>query len=436
MTIGKIHRLALVVVGCLILPPLAHAQGGDGVASEASGDDVDIVELCLVLNEAAPDPSGLDADSSFAAGECQRRFGEPAKALPYYDRLIELDPDALRPRLERARALHAGGRYRAARRTFAALMEQPSLPGVVEENIELAMSAIPPLWHVSGSIEAGIGYTDNANLGPEDPTFRYFGLEVEVDEESQPKDSFGADLGVRVRPVYTPRRDRRLTLPLDVVAERYREEEGDDIASLSFSPTLSYLIEEAARLDGYVSATLRFDGGDIANRIAVAGARFSRRVGPVTLAAGPQLGYNEDADNGESSELFFGLRASLDTTPHDLIRLGVLGSVTRYRADGDGLDRDRFLLGGRLELGPVRCVRSETRLSVEYADYEGFMASFDASREDRTFRATEAIAYRPDCAAGGDRELGLELGYRDTASSIEVNRTDRFVARVFLRFDF
>lgn len=149
------------------------------------------------LFKQAPESEALN----FALGSSAYAIGKLSHASLAFERVIALNPDNQRARLELARTYTTMGQFTLARETFESVL-QTLPPPIVRENIERYLESISDAqrkWRVSASVGAGVFYDDNVNVGPKADFVRIqpvsFGPvifdELSVAPQSKPQESFG-----------------------------------------------------------------------------------------------------------------------------------------------------------------------------------------------------------------------------------------------------
>lgn len=159
--------------------------------------------LGALINE-APDNEKVN----FAYGMTCLNMGESSRAELAFQRVLQINPNNHRARLELARALVASERYAEARMEAEKVLSQ-NPPPQVKENIKTFLSSIRRRESRSRPyrlrLEAGAFYDSNVNVGP-DPDIITInpitsGLiefdKLEIGDESKPREDSGMFFSVR-----------------------------------------------------------------------------------------------------------------------------------------------------------------------------------------------------------------------------------------------
>ena len=121
-------------------------------------------------------PTDLDLMFSFAA--VAARLGNYESAISTLERMLLLNRDLPRVKLELGVLYFRIGSYSIAQSYFQDVVADPHVPGPVKENADLYLAQIDKrtaLNHLAGSITSGFRYQTNANVGPSSSQVLAFG---------------------------------------------------------------------------------------------------------------------------------------------------------------------------------------------------------------------------------------------------------------------
>ena len=182
---------------------LAHAAAAsmqEGWVAYQSGNYVLAYDIFSRLFKADP----ADADVNFALGLAAAGKGKLSHAAFAFERVLMIDPEHQRARLELARVYTAMGQYDRAREEFnKVLRAQP--PDQVQQNIRKFLSFINKSerpWTVETLLGVTGFYDDNVNYGPSDYLVDTEIGPLEVASNALPIEAWGAALNGMVRGAY------------------------------------------------------------------------------------------------------------------------------------------------------------------------------------------------------------------------------------------
>lgn len=131
------------------------------------------------------DPGNLDKAFTFAMSAIQ--VNDLEGAIATLERMLLIDSDLPRVRLELGVLYFRLGSYDAAYNYLTSAREAPDLPPVVRERIEKFLAEIEDRTsrhRFSGSVYAGLKYQTNANTGPSDPQIKFLGFDATLSDSS------------------------------------------------------------------------------------------------------------------------------------------------------------------------------------------------------------------------------------------------------------
>ncbi len=134
-----------------------------------------------------------DAAANLGAGLAAMETGRLGHAQLAFERVLALQPDNQRARLELGRTYHALGLIELAREQFEAVLSAGP-PAPVEANIRrylARLSAEERRWGFNGEIRLSAFYDDNANFGPSSLMIDTLLGPLQVAPESEPLEAWG-----------------------------------------------------------------------------------------------------------------------------------------------------------------------------------------------------------------------------------------------------
>ncbi|OGV47240.1 MAG: hypothetical protein A2X46_18010 [Lentisphaerae bacterium GWF2_57_35] len=147
-------------------------------------------------------PDSIDAN--FALGMAAVKKGKLSHAAFAFERILMVEPDHQRARLELARTYADMGLYEQAQAEFQKVLEAHP-PVRVQENVEVYMRTLQRMqkkWALSGQIGVGGFYDDNVNYGPSDFLIDTAIGPLQVATSSLPVSAAGAAFSGNVRGIY------------------------------------------------------------------------------------------------------------------------------------------------------------------------------------------------------------------------------------------
>ena len=382
-----------------------------------------------------------DIEYDYLLGIAANDAGQPERAVFALERVLALEPQNHLARAEIARAYLAMGERDAARREFETVRGQP-IPEQAKANIERFLAAIraADTTRVEGFVELGFGYDTNVNLATGSSTIAVPALG-------------GA------------------TLVLDPLS-RARE---DAFATLSAGVNVTHRLTDAWALVGGASGGARLHESenqfDQATVDASLAARWSHGKDAITLGGqfqSFQLDYARYRD-------IAGVVAQWQHSYDEYRQVSVFGQHARLSYPTQGVrDADRDVLGvaygraftvryspvlfasayagrerqldssfpqigydlwgvragGQLALGKGWSVLATA--SYEQRDYGAPEPLFEETRKDRQTDLSAGVSY----LLRAHTTVTAQVGYTDNRSTLAINRFDRTVAGVSVRFTF
>jgi tetratricopeptide (TPR) repeat protein len=155
--------LALIVAAAMLHPSAVLAQG---VAPPVRGTELE-KDYDKAFQAMLADPANLD--KAFAFAELAARVGDFEGAIGALERMLFINPDLPRVRLELGVLYFRLGSYETARAYIQSALAAPQVPAAVRERATTFLAEIDQRvkpHKFSGGVFAGVRYQTNANAAP------------------------------------------------------------------------------------------------------------------------------------------------------------------------------------------------------------------------------------------------------------------------------
>lgn len=165
------------------------------------------------FQEMLKQPANLDVLFKFATLASQT--GDLEGAISALERMLLINHDLPRVRLELGVLYYRLGSYEAARTYLETALKSPALPPEVRDRAQTFLTQIDSRQkpsHFRGEVFAGLRYQSNANLGPATSQVRLFGQVANLNEQSLGAADWGAVGSLQVRHTYDFGQQDRSTL--------------------------------------------------------------------------------------------------------------------------------------------------------------------------------------------------------------------------------
>ncbi|HYD06982.1 MAG TPA: tetratricopeptide repeat protein, partial [Reyranella sp.] len=171
-------------------------------AAEPSKADLE-QQYDAAFQEMLRKPADLDVLFKFAALASQT--GDLEGAISALERMLLINPDLPRVRLELGVLYYRLKSYEVARTYLEGALKSPNLPADVRNRAEQFMAQIASQQKVSqfhGEVFLGLRYQSNANLGPATSAVRLFGQVANLNQQAVGQADWGAVSTLQVRHTY------------------------------------------------------------------------------------------------------------------------------------------------------------------------------------------------------------------------------------------
>ncbi len=189
-----------VGVACIAATSAGWAQAPASTASAKSDLDRQYDES---FQEMLRQPANLDALFRFASVASQT--GDLEGAISALERMLLIDPNLPRVRLELGVLYYRLGSYEVARTYLEGALQSPGLPDDVRSRAEQFMAQVQKQQspsHFSGEVFFGWRYQSNANLGPATSNVRLFGQAANLNQQAVGAADWGVVSTAQLRHVY------------------------------------------------------------------------------------------------------------------------------------------------------------------------------------------------------------------------------------------
>lgn len=169
-------------------------------------------------------PANLDVLFKFATLASQT--GDLEGAVSALERMLLINPDLPRVRLELGVLYFRLGSFEVARTYLEVALKTPNLPPEVRERAEKFMAEIQARQNPSrftGDFFLGWRYQTNANLGPSGSTVRLFGQSANLNQSSSGQADWGVVSSAQIRHTYDFGRQDRSQLESTLTAYASRQ---------------------------------------------------------------------------------------------------------------------------------------------------------------------------------------------------------------------
>jgi len=158
---------------------------GGALAQQAAVSDPDLdAAYDQAFQELFRDPGNLD--KSFRFAELAVRKGNFEAAISALERMLLINPDLPRVRLELGVLYFRIGSYAIARSYLTRVLQSPDAPQEVQDRVQVFLAEIDSQLtrgSLSGSVFFGARFSDNANAGPNSPNVLANGNAATLDDD-------------------------------------------------------------------------------------------------------------------------------------------------------------------------------------------------------------------------------------------------------------
>lgn len=382
-----------------------------------------------------------DPEFDYLLGIAALDSGDPERAVFALERVLAVQPNNHVARAEIARAYMAMGERDAARSEFEAVRAQ-AIPADAKANIDRFLSAIraAETTRVDGFIELGGGYDTNVNAATASIAVAVpaiGGLSFELDPLSRARDDFfgmlsgGVNVTHRLNPAWS------LVGGASGMARLHKDETQVDQLLLDGNFGARWLRDKNAVTVGAQIQSFELDY-----------ARFRETTGVVAQWQHYYDQQRQVSVFGQHSQLRYPTQSIRDATRRVVgvayaqqfnVTYSPVLFASAYAGGEDeratgvphlGHDLWGMRLGGQLRLGQGWGLLGNA--SYEQRDYGGIDPLFSEQRKDRQTDLSGGVTY----LLRANTVVTAQVAHTDNRSNIAINKYDRTVTSVSIRFHF
>ncbi len=202
---------------------LAEATLSQALAQEPAGGDLQ-KQYDAAFQEMLKQPANLDVLFKFATLASQT--GDLEGAISALERMLLIDPNLPRVRLELGVLYYRLGSYEVARTYLEIALKTPNVPPEVRQRAEKFMAEIQSREkpsHFSGELFLGWRFQSDANLGPTTSSVKLFGQTANLNSSSVGGPDWGIVTSAQIRHTYDFGRQDKSTLETQLTAYANRQ---------------------------------------------------------------------------------------------------------------------------------------------------------------------------------------------------------------------
>ncbi len=214
-------------IGPVLVSALAVLSAADGIASDARAQSSTLPSAKTTADPALPDPTLKDAyeaafqrmlnnpgdlDITFAFAELAMRYGDFEGAISALERMLLINPDLPRVRLELGVLYFRIGSYAIARSYLQEALRAKDMPEKLRNRVEIYLSEANKRLSrhkFFGSIAMGARYQSNANGGPSSPAVLVGGVIATLNDEFTQQADYNLFSAIDLRHRYDLQRQDR-----------------------------------------------------------------------------------------------------------------------------------------------------------------------------------------------------------------------------------
>lgn len=389
---------------------------------------------------AAFGPRPTSPEVNFMLAQIDILNDQPGRAIPVLKRILNLNPDYPRARLELANAYTLKRQYSLARKEYTKVLNSdPRPPPNVVGNIETALAELKGRKPWSVKLRAGFNYDSNVNIGPDQGTILLFDLPFELTPESRPREDFAFQGGIDAAATLWENPSLPVAIRGGASYSRvdYFDEDGFDFDEFRLALGPEYYVDVADR-----NSILALKGVYSLNQIG--GEEYSSSVG-ASLSAGSELSgtlfgllnaqfldvTNELTD--ERSGNAYSISANLRYSPAENYYVEPRIFYGRDDAKADFLASDQYgaALGFYWDLPQYFSIFIEP--AYRFQSYDAREEANSAARDDDQFLVNVNLARDVPRL---DLKAAIGFTFTDNQSNVDFNEYEREQVTLLLNKEF
>ena len=394
-------------------------------------------EMACMLTRKVHGDSTDNADAVYILALCSRDQGQLQPAIGYYQRLVELLPEASRPKAELAALYSRTGQPARAEALYrqAAKLEQGSPTAALFGTLARAatgddparLAVAPKRWQLE--LSANTVYDTNLNAGPAaDTTAAVIGgvpVQLTLNPAMHPRSSWGSNVTAGGR-YLMPLSDRWAVLYQgSLSAANYFDHDGFDTDSAALGAAFIYR-------NGPISASIQPNAryvrqqSDLQEATHGLTTRISRDLNR-SLQVNGSLGYFDRRVPVAEYRDADGYRASggVVKTLGQRIQIGADYMFQREKAELESESRDMHGLSGYVMLAATNSLRLIANYRTVAIDYRESQPLFIDEREDRQHQLGAGAILNLRRWLNHDIDLTMQYSYIRNDSNLAIYDYDR-----------
>lgn len=380
--------------------------------------------------------SGVD----FYIGRSYYELGQYEKALSAYDRFLINNPQHKRAQLEVAQTYYKLKMYDEALGIFNTLLNDPSLPEVVKQNIQLRVASIKSKitkHNLKTSIIMGFGYDDNINNNTDAASYNVNIGDFTVPISSDRKDSFFYDTGLLFNHIYSHSELFALKNNVTLYHQNYERDTSKELTliSLNTAPVLRVFDSNIMLKFGYDH--IWYSGDNYLDTFYFTPS-ISKAFGTNKMYhAALKIAKKDFTDAYENKDsLYYELknRYMFQTKNYGIFTLDLtLSKEERDKGVDPNISHNKFLLSIFNSYDLTKDITLTSSMNYSEANYKHQDPSFsDTKREDEKYNLGLNMSYK----YSKNTTVGLSYNYIDQSSNHKAYDYDKQIVKSYLQYSF
>jgi tetratricopeptide (TPR) repeat protein len=378
-------------------------------------------ELTLVPQELDERQPQLTFNAWYLLGQCHAGLGMYDEARDYFQKVVEADPQAPRPRLDLAMVEQYLGDFEAADRQFAALDDIEGLDASVRDRIDEIYDQRPNRLQYGAEVYVGMINDSNINYGPDSDVLHLYDRDLTLNRESRPLASSGQQMGLTLSIDKLMDRRSRLSGRLGLAKTAYSESADFDNSILDLLVAWrqkawggEYMIQPR-----YAAVTLGSE--NLFNVAGIESGYAWLQTDDLRLTA--MLGYRTysysvDSDRN-TSELRPWVQANYRYTGQLILNARAGYSFATAANDAYSYSDLELALGADYVITPALLLTLNYETSS--TGYAGKLDGYGKARSDQRSKVSAGISYNFQNFGDQLKRFSLDLGLRNYSNSSNID---------------